>query len=343
MAKTNKDLYDQLQKKERVENMLLEKLQIKSTGPKIALTSERMEAYESHIKSNFQAWQQMLTRVKETAETATIVVPQNFDIQDLFDAWSKDDDAYLFRSFGNNVRAYMLDWDVVFSSMYGYWVYSAVLVHGSLTLCFNIIMAGGRYISSIEDEAARKEMTADDEGGPTRAFLSEIWRQFGDLSVLGKNRVSLFERTVSGVCIVVNNDMLASKLGSSLEASDCARQYYRALGRIMLYSLRKNFPMAAHVMPDFYRNYLLRGISPESDHYLAGDLVQHVLAMQTTKVKEGTTKEIMAEMLPWFGTDDTGDTVKAFREAVNERYIKTCSMALEAMSEGLTMNGTMVV
>ena len=110
--------------------------------------------------------------------------------------------------------------------------------------------------------AARKELMAKDEGGPSRQFLTDIFKQIGTLSVkVGSESVALFEDTPSGVW-VITDDMLKHKIERTAknccemvkEAIKQAKNYIRAIGRIMLHALANKQSLPTNAMPPFLMN-----------------------------------------------------------------------------------------
>ena len=121
----------------------------------------------------------------------------------------------------------------------------------------------------------------EDPGGPTRAFVSEVMRQIGDLKVTcpEKRVAELFTTTSMGSFKPTENEYIVTKLGLTEdpeEARALVRPYYRALGRILFYCFGRNVTIDSIVMPELYRNYLLRGIDPEDKRYSIFDLVHDV-------------------------------------------------------------------
>lgn len=91
--------------------------------------------------------------------------------------------------------------------------------------------------SIFTSEAQKKGDTGKDEGGPSRQFLTDVFKQLGGLSIsLRDKTLSLFEHTSSGV-MVATDEMLNEFLNSAAqeekeELLKQARDYARAIGRI---------------------------------------------------------------------------------------------------------------
>ena len=122
----------------------------------------------------------------------------------------------------------------------------------------------------------KKEDTAVDQGGPSRQFLTDVFKQIEVLSVkVGNARVSLFENTNSGV-IVVTDDMLENSISIAAKTSSAvlsakdeaaaskrakkavasavkrAKDYVRAIGRIMLHSMANEYTLPSKAMSPFF-------------------------------------------------------------------------------------------
>lgn len=183
-------------------------------------------------------------------------------------------------------------------------------------------------------------MSAIDAGGPSRDFLSNVWRQIGDLSIQrdGKH-VRLFERTALGMCKPVENAYLDLKLGIDSHPHKMLKAFYRTVGRLMLYSLQKQYPIADHVLPRLYRNILFRGIEPIDQEYLLEDLVNDVVDLggwskeeDSIEVKIGKYYETFCEEPSLNPTD--------FRKHVQESFIGNMDRCLSSLKDGISLDGT---
>jgi hypothetical protein len=115
--------------------------------------------------------------------------------------------------------------------------------------------------------AARKELMAKDEGGPSRQFLTDIFKQIDTLSVkVGSKSVALFENTPSGVWVtddtkLIHDIELAAKNCCEMKkdaitqaknyAIEQAKNYIKAIGRIMLHALANKQTLPTNAMPPF--------------------------------------------------------------------------------------------
>jgi len=88
-------------------------------------------------------------------------------------------------------------------------------------------------------------MLAADHGGPTREFLSEVWRQLGEVpngkKMGDSDDYKLFDNTRD--VLIPQADALQVEAEQS--PVEC---YYRVLGRIMLHSIGQRIPIAHHVL-----------------------------------------------------------------------------------------------
>ena len=111
---------------------------------------------------------------------------------------------------------------------------------------------------------AKRDLTAKDEGGPSRQFMTECWKQLSGLQVPigGKYAVRLFEDSPSGV-IPLTDDLLKAKVKSFLkskcvaEVENCiedAKMLYFAVGRIILHSMMSGITVASPAMIPLYQN-----------------------------------------------------------------------------------------
>jgi hypothetical protein len=192
-------------------------------------------------------------------------------------------------------------------------------------------------------------MTGVDEGGLTRALMSSIFSQLADLTFdathLSGENFHLFVES-EGMLLPQGNEFLKGKILDDADAWLTVKAYYRAIGRVMLYALRKNMPIPSNVLPNVHRNYLLRNVKPMSagtllQCYDAGDLVEDVCAMPSTAQLDNAGK------VDYFlcglesdvnYSDDPRRALEEFKTGVQECYIDHYDDALTALQEGLTHN-----
>ena len=161
---------------------------------------------------------------------------------------------------------------------------------------------------------------AKDEGGPTRQFLSDVFLQLNKLSVLRKkgDKQKLFDDQQDEFLLPLPlNDELIS-----LEEKNKAKRYYRAIGRIIAYCIIHNYPIPEQVLSPIHRAYLFQGFNP-AEKYPLYQLCHDFSRMQgehTYDIKKKYTEDIL-------------------RELVLDTYIDGMSFALNALREGITLNG----
>eukprot|EP00551_Chaetoceros_affinis_P008906 CAMPEP_0203668946 /NCGR_PEP_ID=MMETSP0090-20130426/5430_1 /ASSEMBLY_ACC=CAM_ASM_001088 /TAXON_ID=426623 /ORGANISM="Chaetoceros affinis, Strain CCMP159" /LENGTH=945 /DNA_ID=CAMNT_0050533503 /DNA_START=144 /DNA_END=2981 /DNA_ORIENTATION=- len=166
--------------------------------------------------------------------------------------------------------------------------------------------------------------------------------------------IKIFESTPSG-CIPENDaffsnhyDMyVAKKFTPEIEKTEFeekARLYFRAIGRFLLHVIYdgKN-PIPTSVMPELYRNVLLRNCEPDSDDYDDSDVLEHFMNLEESnkdKMKENDNKyygvpfeeyEIEKE-----GVINEDNFIKDFVPAY---MIEKKKKNINALREGLTLNG----
>lgn len=236
--------------------------------------------------------------------------------------------------------------------------------------------------SFIPSLAQKKKDTAIDEGGPYRQFVTDIFKQLDTLSVrVGSRNVKLFENTSSGVNVktddIVNQSIsiAAKKYVKNTEkeekqiVNECtkrAKDYVRAIGRIILHSFAHKQTLPSNAMPlfivngeslsilshFFHNNYscnllkclksvffavLLRGYD---DRYHRDDILKHINKLDVN----GNS------LLKWLVEDDnderdengnawTPDTF--FSKWIPNNFIHTRKVLLGSLLDGLTLGGTL--
>jgi hypothetical protein len=217
-------------------------------------------------------------------------------------------------------------------------------------------LPAGKDLAVSAKRQAKYKMIAGDDGGPTKVLLSQIWLQVGNLTIpLGRSDDTLFGRAeVTGQLVPQSDEWFQVTVKKVCldygETVGAAQSYYKALGRVMLYCIRsKDFSIAAHVLPDFYRNYLIRGIGPLSEEYELNDLVHHVAPLVNKRIKETDDQSEEEDKMKWMqeflafvdpeGAEEAADFPKLFRQAVHNHFIDGYTVALGALRDGITLNG----
>lgn len=122
--------------------------------------------------------------------------------------------------------------------------------------------------------------------------------------------------------------------------------YYRAIGRLMVQCIgasaddkaEYNLKIAGAVMPLILRQKLFRGVDPVDESYPLEQLLDHAFSLL------GVADMTRDKAFEYFSIEakdyaDTHSAVKRIREEVHEMWIKERSLALQALEEGLTLNG----
>jgi hypothetical protein len=139
--------------------------------------------------------------------------------------------------------------------------------------------------------------------------------------------------------------------------------YYRAVGRLLLHCLavdnyfkiededteflerKHRYMIGGHVLPSIYRNYLLRGVDPMDKDYALSNVLRDFVAI---KDATNTNSSSMTAILQGLGLDELEleamkDNPKlmhqTFREKVKNSVIDEVNIALEALQQGLTLDG----
>lgn len=183
-------------------------------------------------------------------------------------------------------------------------------------------------------------------------FFLQVWQQVGGLKVkVGgkKTEVPLFQETL-GYLVPMPNAALESMLRvtpAELNRIFAAKiaPYYRALGRLMVQcigataddSADYNLKILGSFMPKILRQKLFRDVDPIDESYPLEQLLDHafsLLGMDMCRDKAFEYFSIEAE-----GYNGTQSAVMRVRKEIQEMWIKERSLALEAISEGLSLNG----
>jgi hypothetical protein len=163
-------------------------------------------------------------------------------------------------------------------------------------------------------------------------FLSSFFQRLKYLKV---DNVSLFYE--KGGSLWPERDCVLESIEDFAAKRAMIRAYYRAIGRMFLYSIVMRIPVPTMVLPNLYRNYLLRGIEPEfakcSDHdcqddeYRLGDLLEDTFG-DVSDARKDTLPEILSSV-------DPVENMRLFRSRVQQRFIKDCELALSGLGDGL--------
>jgi hypothetical protein len=183
--------------------------------------------------------------------------------------------------------------------------------------------------------------------------------------------VSLFRKNPGGLLVPQEDSMLCYQILGVIDPDEketralkkIVHPYYRAVGRILLHCLavdnyfkiedeeteflerKHRYMIGGHVLPSIYRNYLLRGVDPMDNDYELSKLLRDFVAI---KDATNSNSSNMTAILQGLDLDesqlesmkDNPDLMhKTFREKVKTNVIDEVSIALEALKEGLTLDG----
>eukprot|EP00804_Cyclotella_cryptica_P010431 CCRYP_020963-RC/>CCRYP_020963-RC protein AED:0.20 eAED:0.20 QI:1138/1/1/1/0.5/0.33/9/82/570 len=206
--------------------------------------------------------------------------------------------------------------------------------------------------------------TAVDEGGPSRQFFSDVWKQLHTLTVpLLNGKVQIFyhdfalrqEHGNPLELIPHCDDALQKQIMDIIEKEFHEKEtpeidalveqamtrinlYARAIGRMLLHSFIHGYPVSSGVMTPFFMNLILRGIIPGDPRYDRGDIVKHIdgilcksaeYVCLSYKLEDGTVDKN--------GNAWTADTI--FSEWITDEFIRTRSHVLGALIDGMSLDG----
>ena len=213
---------------------------------------------DSDLENYRRLYQAFIKGIKNSAPKdkppIKISVEQSFNISTLFkELCSKEKDrSYLFRGLdakikriegeehkNTNMEAWRLipDWEIKFVNTQGF---------------------------VLKNKKKNRDLLAVDEGGPTREFFTQIWKNMEFLKIKYKNKENqtkffkLFETSEAGP--LPAKDELFEELGEKHSeevrtfVEEKARKYYRALGRIMFRVIVSGHTFPVEAMPTFFRN-----------------------------------------------------------------------------------------
>jgi hypothetical protein len=217
-------------------------------------------------------------------------------------------------------------------------------------------------VDNVDD---KEDMTAIDDGGPTKEFLSNIWNQLHTfciecVSISDVIKIPLF---IDGGPI---DDMLLTYYTNKSENLNQdyinkIQLYYRVLGRIMFYCISSSrrfygnnnngnhesneivdLFIAPHVMPRLYRYYFLQGIEPNDKRYPISELKDDIIEMKSLNPNK-PEDQIMNDYLDGLGVDCNAYSTneECFRKTAQEEFINRRKIALGALYDGMTL-GEMV-
>jgi hypothetical protein len=157
----------------------------------------------------------------------------------------------------------------------------------------------------------------------------------------------LFHSKTSGYLVLPSDDWLESKMEKLPGVEEAITSKYRAIGRIILFSLAQGHVIADHVLPPMYRHYLIRGVKPDDKEYLLNDLVHDVSMMfeqyPSTSDEEKNSLDQLLVTIDHLGESEGEaliiDKENKVRKFAVEWFLNNCAKALDALKQGLTLDG----
>ena len=193
---------------------------------------------------------------------------------------------------------------------------------------------------------------AKDGMGPKRSFMSQVWRQLGDVEV--QPGVYLFESFGGNLWPQTN-----VKLRQRESTKKAAHILGRAMGRMILHTITNRFngdnevdaqrlTVPDHILPRPYRYYLLQGVKPTDERYNIRELYEDFLQYSLTErrlrqLEHEATFDAFASISDHFNlfcelNDADADQLSAaqkLRKATEVSWIDNRSDALDSIREGL--------
>ena len=188
--------------------------------------------------------------------------------------------------------------------------------------------------------------------GPARSFMSQVWRQLGEVEV--QPRVYLFESFAGNLWPQIND-----RLRQRESTRRAVHVLGRAMGRMILHAITnrhkydidadaERFTVPDYILPRPYRYYLLQGVKPTDERYNIRDLYEDFLRYSFTEhrlmlLEHDTTIDAFAsisEHLELFcqihGIDANQLTpAQKLRKAAEVSWIDNRSDVLDSIREGL--------
>uniref|UniRef100_A0A7S2EI47 HECT domain-containing protein n=1 Tax=Trieres chinensis TaxID=1514140 RepID=A0A7S2EI47_TRICV len=160
--------------------------------------------------------------------------------------------------------------------------------------------------------------------------------------------VNMFE-TENGYLVPVTDEVLkhkfklVQKYGAPeiQDLLDKAKHYYRAFGRLMFHALLTDYPISSTALPSFFRNVILRGW-PEDDDYDRSELLQHIneIGFQYSgNIKEHFLGQPLSLYLKEGSPNELITIESFFKVVLPEILVNNRSIAIDAIKEGLTLDG----
>jgi len=218
-----------------------------------------------------------------------------------------------------------------------------------------------RFRSEVENKLGLivKKIVNGNDGGPPETYQilcrdgEDVMYATQENIELRQKPIKLFESTDEGF-IPVKNEMIIDNIDrfqqfdNSSEKKKKKRKediiervqvYYRAIGRIMLHCLATNHPISSAAMPRFFQNVLFRKCLPGENGYHRSDIVDHLISIGQPMKLDGVL-DVMTIGDLLCDDDDTLITSDSYFTKLLPKYlVHSRSIALDALREGLTLNG----
>lgn len=178
-----------------------------------------------------------------------------------------------------------------------------------------------------------------DEGGASRQFLSDVFKQLDALRIK-EGTVKLFQKSSGGLKPNTDETLerrVKRKASSPKEQADLTergRAYFRGIGRIMLHAFVHDLTLPK-MLPDFFVRVLLHGYN---DSYHRDDILQHVEGGELMASTENHLSWLLSEEC------DERDSCKnrwttdsIFKEYIPKEFIRSRTILLGGLSEGLSI------
>ena len=207
------------------------------------LDAAALKKYEKDYQSIFKAMKWLVeSGSRGKIASVNVPVPQNFTLGEFFEKhYETKKKLFLFKSIDSdyeNVGGKIIrDWNVVFDT-------------SEVT---NIL-------------SVKQEIQEIDEGGPSRHFMSMVWKTLHEVKVTGKGNdgatksLDLFYREKdTGYSLLQVDAKIEGFLDALLPGKDCEagrkkiHAYYQAIGRLFLHALSAGIKTPCTLLPPLFR------------------------------------------------------------------------------------------
>mmetsp|Transcript_17584 Transcript_17584/g.38884 ORF Transcript_17584/g.38884 Transcript_17584/m.38884 type:complete len:982 (+) Transcript_17584:123-3068(+) len=233
---------------------------------KIDLDQEKISFHHENYRAFFDSLRWAIeSGSKGTGGTVDFPdVPQNFKVEELFENYFEKK-HFLFKPTDHkneNVGGKILrDWNIKFDT------------------------SGVSKLKKV-----KKEIQAIDKGGPSREFMHLVWQRFTELKITaegndGEEKVlKLLYRESTGYAFFQKDEAIVDFLEKlpacnreKVKKKICA--YYQAIGRMYLHAFAIDMKIPTTAFPPFFRNVLLRNLSPGDEAYPNPEVFRDVKLM----------------------------------------------------------------